>query len=444
MSGRANTVLFFGILLAAVSVSAQEIPGSRERLTLMASLERAVQNNPQVLLAKKDLSVAQTRLRQARSLYYPKLNLNLDYVRYRNETVGLTSPELGNIVLEAPIEASRSDSRGNPLSQNLYLGRLGLVQTLYSGGKIAATHKLSRATVRRAENLYDTTRKEVEFETAQNFFRLLAIRSKERAIDDSKKDAAQLLIGSSGHAKLAVQVFNEDFRQKRALLQKDEEEARFAYLRSIGVELFGFVDVEGPLEYPGSRPDDLQTALVWAKDNRAELKENQIQKEADQLSVELSLAERYPVFLLGAGYEVRDDEFPVRDNNWNAGLAMTIPLFDGFSSIARVKESRYRADQGRLRAVQLEDQIELEVRSTFNDCQRWADEVEARDKEVATLEGVRRNYFSSRPSAGNVAQQLDYLRWSADAEVNLIEARYQLAVARARLAKATGKPLDAR
>ena len=59
---------------------------------------------------------------------------------------------------------------------------------------------------------------------------------------------------------------------------------------------------------------NLQTALTWAKEHRVELQGTQIQEEVDQLSVDLSLAERYPTFLLGGNLETRDNEFPLQRN----------------------------------------------------------------------------------------------------------------------------------
>jgi outer membrane protein TolC len=83
---------FAGMTMAAMPLWSQPPQGAVEKLTLASSLERARSNNPRLLLAGKELSIAKTQLRQAKSLYYPKVNLNLDYVRYRNETVGITSP----------------------------------------------------------------------------------------------------------------------------------------------------------------------------------------------------------------------------------------------------------------------------------------------------------------------------------------------------------------
>jgi outer membrane protein TolC len=180
---------------------------------------------------------------------------------------------------------------------------------------------------------------------------------------------------------------------------------------------------------------DLQTAMVWAKQNRQELKETQVQEEVDQLSVDLSMAERYPVFLLGGGMEVRNNDFPLNQTNWNAALNMNIPIFDGFSSLARIKENRYRAEKGRLRHIQLEDEVEREVRSAYLDWQHWTSELVSRREELSAMEAMA----GPTSRANFTPEKLDIARWLLDAQTSVIDAQYQLCIAAAHLAKAMGK-----
>src|SRR5262245_38393416 len=74
-----------------VSLLAQDsfFKPTRETLTLKTSLERAARNNPRLLELGKELSIAKANSREAASLFYPKVNVNLNYTRFRNETLGL-------------------------------------------------------------------------------------------------------------------------------------------------------------------------------------------------------------------------------------------------------------------------------------------------------------------------------------------------------------------
>jgi outer membrane protein TolC len=205
----------------------------------------------------------------------------------------------------------------------------------------------------------------------------------------------------------------------------------------MGEEYFADLEVEGSLD-PKVIDQDLQTLLVWAKSNRSDIQETLIQEEVDALSVDLSLAERYPTFRLGGGVEVRNDEFPVNQTNWNAVLDMNIPIFDGLSSPARVRESRYRAEQGRLRRSQLEDSVDAEVRAAHQDINHWQTEISAREQEAADLRTSEKSYLGPRADQP-LAQRLEYLKWRLDRESDVVDGKLQLCLANARLARALGR-----
>lgn len=420
-----------GLVTAALLASSTAVAQTSEKLVLKDSLNRAAQNNARLLLARKELEVAKTQLRQARSQFYPKVNLGLNYVRYSHETLGLIPPEMGPIVLDSPGEDAGA--------QNLYLGRLGFLQPLYAGGKLDYTYKLSKANVKRAESAYETLHQNVEYETATSFFRLVRLRREETLVRTALENLEKLeRQAGRSHDRLAVSVARAETRKQLGDLLQQQEAAGLDYRRAMGMELFADVDVEGSLDAPEPGVD-LQTALVWAHQNRAALRETQLQEEVDQLSVDLSLSERYPVFLLGGGIEQRNERFPLEESNWNAGLSMNIPIFDGFSSRARVKESRHRADQSRLRRVDLEDQIEAEVRSAFHDLQHWSNERAAREKELERLEESRSSYMGGGAGNTSIADRVDYIDWILKAGIGALEARFEWRLALARLNKATGR-----
>jgi outer membrane protein TolC len=412
---------------------AQPRPGT-EVLTLRTSLDRAVKNNSRLQLAQKDYDIAKAQLRQAKSLLFPRVSLNFDAVRYRQETLGLIPSEIGNVVLET----SRTSANQSSTTDNLYLGRLNFVQTLYAGGRMNYTNKLSKANVKRAQSALVTLQNEVEFETASAFYGLVAAREKKRLSQDALLDVEKMVRqAGSEHARLAASAERYELRRRLSAIEQEEKELRFRYLSAMGMEYFTEVEIEGDLA-PKLIDQDLQTLLVWAKNNRSEVKETVIQEEVDALSVDLSMSERYPVFRLGGGLEVRNNEFPLNQSNWNAVLDMNIPIFDGLSSPARVRESRYRADQGRLRRSQLEDAVDAEVRAAHADMEHWTDELAARQRELADLKGSEKSYVGARATEP-LTQRLDYLKWRLDRATDVIEGHLQLCLANARLARALGR-----
>lgn len=426
---------FFILIFTAFPASA----ATTEVLTLRASVDRAEKNNPKLQLASKEFQIARAQLRQARSLFFPRVNLNMDAVRYKQDTIGQIPPELGNVVLETSKQSNVSGA------DNLYIGRLNLVQTLYAGGKVTYTYRLSQINVQRAQSALEAMQNQVEFDTEDAFYGLVALKEKRKLMQDALLDVEKMAKQAPGeHARLQAASERAELRRNLSELDLKAQDLRFAYLKVMGVEYFSDVDVDGKLETP-AKPRDLQTVLVWARENRPELRETAIQEEVDALSVDLSLAERYPTLRLGGGVEVRNREFPLDQTNWNAVLDMNIPIFDGLSSPARVKESRYRAEQGRLRRAQLEDAIEMEVRAAHADIQHWTDELAARTGDLADLNGSSKSYVGPNRNNEPLSQRLDFLRWRLERSVDVIDAQLQLSIANARLTRAVGKsPSEAR
>src|SRR5436190_19677323 len=112
---RAALSLAASLLIASPVFSQENGKTVHEVFTLDSSLDRAYRNNPQLLESQRNLALAKISTKEAKALFYPKINLNLNYVRYKNETLGITSPEMGNVILEAPIEGPNGE-RGNPLA----------------------------------------------------------------------------------------------------------------------------------------------------------------------------------------------------------------------------------------------------------------------------------------------------------------------------------------
>lgn len=408
MKGRSYLLM---VLLSPATLFAAPPAYEPDVLTFEESVERAWRSNSHLLSAQQDVSIARVKVRQAKSLFYPNVNLNLNYVRHRNETLGVTAPELGNIVLEAPVADA----------DDLYLGRIGFRQTLWAGGRIGSTYQLSRANLERASSSQTALREEIKLNVARSFYSLLGLQEKEKIYLETIKAVERL---PSAFAALSAKA---ELRRSVAALQKQLRETKYDYLEAMGAELFTEVRVVGNLDNVGEAPVDLQRALSWAKQNRTELRAIQFQQEVDRLAVSLSLAERYPVFLLGGAYEVRNNDLPITENNnWNAVLSMNIPIFDGFANLARVRESRFRADQGRLRRVQLEDQVERDVRSAYEDFHFWTEELDRRRNETQSIR-------QSRTGGG-----LEYALWNMHAELGIIEAKVERSIASALLAKSIG------
>jgi hypothetical protein len=179
---------------------------------------------------------------------------------------------------------------------------------------------------------------------------------------------------------------------------------------------------------------DLTKLLAWAHQFRWELRETEYQAKIDHLAINLSEAERFPVVAFGAAYGLSNTRFPLRTEEWNTTLNLSLPLFNGFSSRARIRQKRIRADQSRIQRTELEDKINQEVRDGYADLLYWQKELEERQREFSAIKIP----FPYTPTALETAQRSE---WYLQASDSYREAVHGHCLARAKLEQLVGRPL---
>ena len=108
---------------------------------------------------------------------------------------------------------------------------------------------------------------------------------------------------------------------------------------------------------------------------RPELKSALYKLEMDNISVNLSLARRYPDIMLGASYE-RLGLNNIKDENMQLTLALKLPL--GYDYASQIKQKRAEQRQTLLKQAEIEDQIRTEVAQAYNKLIFWQEEAKNR------------------------------------------------------------------
>lgn len=89
-------------------------------------------------------------------------------------------------------------------------------------------------------------------------------------------------------------------------------------------------------------------------------------KQAES-TIELQKSKNAPSFSLSAGLDA-DDELTKggqRSYSSSVGLTMTVPLFTGFKNQYQISQARYQLEQKKAELKQLENDIQHEVWTTF-------------------------------------------------------------------------------
>ncbi len=341
--------IFVVALSLVVSLAGTALPQNVQRVfTLEDSVSTAMMNSQDILLAKEQLHYSKQSIDEVKGQIYPKIDLNISASSFNNAVPTVLPPSFNSIYLPASSSLSNDGS-------TYYTGRLALWQYLYAGGRYKTNLRLAEIKYSETQSQYEAMKNNIELEVKKSFYNCLYIKEKIKIFEKA------ILRGGAKSAKLSL-----DY----AVTKHDYEKSVLKFLSTVGLELDTIIDISGEL-IPPADAYELEKCLAWAYQYRPELRQTQFQETMDGLRVNLSMLERFPTITLGANLDRVGDDLTVDSKSWNATINMNLPLFDGWTSSARIKQGKNQARQGQLRRAQIEDQVRFDVRSAFLDYNFW-------------------------------------------------------------------------
>jgi hypothetical protein len=321
-------------------------------LTEDSSVQIALSINPDILKYFKDLEYASQRIRESISLYFPKINLNLNLSKmFNNSNPIIISGELYNDVVCLP------DSK-----KDLYYSiRFSVWQNVYSGGKIKITNKLAKINMDKVKSEWSIIKNNVINTIKRTFndclYRKELLNFYNLKIKNTEKKKIYLT-----HSEL------NDFIRKSVIEQFNYKKEILNLLNAIGMDLNMIIDISGTLS-PKMKNFDLEKCLLLSYQFKSEIKMLQDQEVLDGLMLNLLSMQKYPSISVGAVQEWFGDK-----NNYYFSINANIPIFDGGSSLARIRQGRIKIREMAIRRVKLENEIMLNVRHCFLEYNFWREQ----------------------------------------------------------------------
>jgi outer membrane protein TolC len=424
--------------LAVSFVLAGVLKLAAQPLALDDCLKLAAGNHPALTAAQAGVTAATESVREAQASYYPTLDLNAGYHRWQRRAFlpsGLTIP--GRTIPD--IVGPLNDWNGGVASR----------VTLFDAGERRAGLEVARARRAVAEAEVSTVQADVRLAVQSAFYALAAAQ-------ELKSVAEKNLARTEGHQRLAVARREAGAVPQADVLRMDAEVAN-ARLQLINAEsrvriAAGRLNTamgraaDTPLAIaptasamPPPARGELETAATRALAQRPEIASSEKRTEAARAAVSAAQASRAPKARADAMFGWRDTAWVPDTREWQAGLSVDFPIFDG-SSRAR-RGARSKAELAREEAAFENRRLHIrdEVWSSASELERaWsaiaANETSVRASEES-LRVVRDRYQSG---AALVTDLLDTQTALARAESALAEARWSYLAARAAFDRATG------
>ena len=364
--------LLFFILFLESYVFAQHI---QRVLTLDECIKCALSINHDILINKESISLAEQRTKEAKALYFPVVDLNLNLSKYSNDLAAVMNSSYLPVTILLP--EGRRDY--------FYSTRISLWQNIYNGGRIIATNKLAKINQEKAQTNYDVTKNEVVAKVKIQFYKNISIKSK---IHIYKK----YLLSDSTNILL---------QEKLEILQHEYELEIFNLLALIGLELDTVVDIAGHID--SQKLDlDLQQCILWAYQFRPEIKTTQYQESIDNIAVNLINMEKFPTVKFGVSYDWLGDNVNKSKKDWYVALNINYPIFDGGAVFSRLKQKKIKARQATIERSKIEEKIKLEVMKAFSEYKFWYKKfLKIKNMKATTIEqeilkeDIKYNYIKS-------------------------------------------------
>lgn len=247
------------------------------------------------------------------------------------------------------------------------------------------------------------------------------VQQRERHLEEARRRRAAGT--ATDYDVLAAEVAVANARPARIRAENAVRTAR-ARLRFL---LAGEVDAAGELAAPVEAVPDYETALASALANRPEVRELAHQRGIAAELVRIAAAAGRPRIDFAAGYGRRSLGVRDIDTNgliWDAGVFVSVPVFDGRKTAGRVTQAESDLERLRLDEAKLREGIAVDVRVAL-DAVREAEEILAAISGTVA-EAERLLFMAEKGYEFGVKTYLDV----QDAQLNLSAARGSLAVAR--------------
>ncbi|MBT9138414.1 TolC family protein [candidate division NPL-UPA2 bacterium Unc8] len=360
-------LIFCVVIFLGFPASAGTQETTRERVfTLEESIQLALKNNPQVLLAREELRRTTAMVMEARSGALPRLSAEAAYIRL------------------------------DRLNMDSHRANLRLIQPLYAGGMIRGTIQAAELHHQAMEEGLHTVEAEITFRVKKGFYgillaqELVAVRAEALNLLQSHYQTTKERFNKGEvprfdllRAEIEVINASSELIQVRSQLQSVEN----LFKNLLDLDLDSSFSLEGSLEYLPLQPD-LNEALLKALEQRSEIRQLRLVSKMREKNIDVARSGHRPLISLFGNYEGLEGLPPTPDWdwNWNAGIMIEVPIFDGLMTRGRVGQARSEHEKSLLGLKDFKDRVRFEVRQAFLDLEKAREIIEFQLKNVQQAE----------------------------------------------------------
>jgi outer membrane protein len=449
----------FFLLLAVWALTA--LGQEKMDLTLEQSVSLALQKNPELQMAEKELAKAKAAIWEARANILPTVNASVNFQKAWNiqET---TIPNfikfmLGPMAQLVPEIAAAPDYiRISFGLENTFTYGANLQQPLFLGGAGIAGIQMAGAGKRAAEQNLEMKKQTLIYNTTNAFYACLLTKELAKVQTEALAQAQANLdlvkkkheVGTaSGFDKMRAEVEVANLKPE-VITGKNNQQMALTQLRAIlGLASNVELGVSGELSFSADEYSDMSLASFQklALQSRPEMKALTEQIYVSQKGVTLARSSFLPKLFFTTDYSflaMRNDYHFQQDDfskGFSSAVSLQIPLFHGFKNAKSYQRARLDYRIMLDTEKQVNDAISAEAEMTLNKFQEAKQKYEAANESVSLAKEALR--LANLMYEEGASTQLDVLSSQLAhnrARLNYVSSLYEYQMARYALRKVSG------
>jgi len=405
-------------------------------LTLNDCMDRALVNHPAIRSARENMNAGKGRVLQASSPYLPQITASTGY--------------------------SENHAQGGAFGENItksYTTTLSVNQVLYDFGRTGNALDSAQFGTQAAEMDVDRVVQEVLLNVKQAYYallqakKLLGVAQKTLEQTESHLKQSEAFFRAGSRPKFDVTRATVDVNNARLGLINAKNTVRvntIALFNAMGLDPVRDVEIEDIFSKPATLPS-LDQAQSEALTNRPEMLKAESDISAARSRLKAAQANYLPTLSANGAYNWAHgtqqmgsfNGVPLQgdvQDSWNAGVMLSIPLFEGGLTRGRVGEARANELALEAQRDSLRQSVLLEINRAYADLESAAARIEVMDSSVkSALESLGLAEGRYKAGVGPSLEVTDARVASMKAETDQVQALYDYQLAAARLFKAMGR-----
>lgn len=328
-------------------------------------IREARKNHPDLISAEEKIIQEEAGKDVTASVLYPQIDGSLDWSRTKTTT-----------------------------QRDSYSYGITGTQLLYNGSKTLNDLKAASENIKAAQYNYRFTSSEVRYRLRSAFINLLKAQELLNITKDIAKIRRDNLIlitlryEAGMEHKGAVLTAEADLTQagyEIAQAKRDLEACQRGLLKEMGRPKFFPVQVEGGFEAGDLSSYEKPDFETLAKNNPS-LEKLNAQTSAASFGIRSAEADFYPKITANAGTDKTGIKFPPDQDQWDIGVGLSIPIFEGGLRTAEVKKAKALLNQAQADERSKKDSVILILEQAWAGFQGAIDAVKVQKKFLTAAE----------------------------------------------------------